>query len=157
MKRQNMFTGRGRFLRSAVIAGVIGAFLHTAGARADEHADVDAKKAAVASVLQKISRKDLQRHDLGIAGQEVIQTVVSLEPGVVAPWHRHPGEEIIYVLSGTLVYEVEGQPAKTLRAGDVLFVPAGVAHSVTNIGSDTGSELATYVVDKSKPLLSLAE
>jgi quercetin dioxygenase-like cupin family protein len=83
--------------------------------------------------------------------------VVSIEPGTVAPRHSHPGEEIIYVLTGTFVYEVDGQPPMTLSAGDVLFIPAGAVHSARNVGSVTASELATYIVDKSKPLLSLAE
>jgi quercetin dioxygenase-like cupin family protein len=46
---------------------------------------------------QGLTRTDLQRHDLSIAGREVIQTRVDFAPGAVAPWHSHPGEEIIYV------------------------------------------------------------
>ena len=102
-------------------------------------------------------RTDLQRHDLSAAGREVVQAIVSLAPGAVAPRHSHPGEEIIYVLKGTWVYQLEGQPSKTLKAGDVLFVPYGVVHSARNIGTEPGSELATYVVEKGKPLLELAE
>jgi quercetin dioxygenase-like cupin family protein len=57
------------------------------------------------------------------------------------------------VLEGTLVYDIEGQGSKTVKAGDVLFVPAGVVHSAKNIGSVKGAELATYVVEIGKPLL----
>ncbi|KPG20286.1 cupin, partial [Mycobacteroides immunogenum] len=70
---------------------------------------------------------------------------------------KHPGEEIIYVLKGTLVYDIDGQGPRTVTAGDVLFVPAETYHSVRNIGNDEGSELATYVVEKDKPLLELAK
>ena len=45
----------------------------------------------------------------------------------------------------------------TLKAGDVLFVPAGVPHSAKNVGSGNGSELATYVVEKEKPLVELVK
>jgi quercetin dioxygenase-like cupin family protein len=101
-----------------------------------------------------IKRTDLQRHDLSIPGREVIQAVVELGPGVSAPKHTHPGEEIIYVLEGSLEYEVEGKPPVTLKAGDVLFIPAGTVHSARNVGTVNGAELATYIVEKGKPLLT---
>jgi quercetin dioxygenase-like cupin family protein len=100
-------------------------------------------------------RTDLQRHDLSAPGREVIQVRVDFDPGYVAPRHTHPGEEIIYVLEGTLEYRIEGQPPATVKAGDVLFVPAGTIHAVTNVGSGHGAELATYVVEKGKPLITL--
>lgn len=137
---------RNRILHSA-FAAAVGALVATAGAVAQ----------TAPSSLQSITRVDLQRHDLGIAGREAIQVRVDLKPGAIAPRHSHPGEEIVYVLKGTLVYELDGQPPRTLKAGDVLFIPAGVAHAVRNVGDDEGSELATYVVDKSKPLLVLAK
>jgi len=71
-----------------------------------------------------IKRTDLQRHDLGVPGREIIQVRVELAPGVAFPGRTHPGEEIIYVLEGSLEYEVEGKPPVTLKAGDVLFIPA---------------------------------
>ena len=102
-------------------------------------------------------RIDLQRHDLSVTGREVIQTVVELEPGTTAPRHSHPGEEIIYVLEGTWEYTLEGKPPATLKAGDVLFIPAGVIHSARNLGTGRAAELATYIVEKGKPLLTLAK
>jgi quercetin dioxygenase-like cupin family protein len=102
-------------------------------------------------------RIDLQRHDLGVPGREVIQVRVELAPGAVAPKHSHPGEEIIYVLEGTFEYEVEGKPPVTLTAGGVLFIPAGTNHSAKNVGSGTAAELATYIVEKGKPLVVLAK
>jgi quercetin dioxygenase-like cupin family protein len=108
----------------------------------------------VAPVQQPgIRRTDLQRHDLGVPGREVIQVRVELDPGAAFGKHRHPGEEIIYVLEGSLEYEVEGEPPVTLGAGDVLFVPAGTIHAARNVGRGTGAELATYVVAKGKPLV----
>ena len=102
-------------------------------------------------------RTDLQRHDLGVPGREVVQVRVELDPGAVAPKHSHPGEEIIYVLEGTFEYEVEGKPPVTLKAGGVLFIPAGTNHSAKNVGSGTAAELATYIVEKGKPLVALAK
>jgi quercetin dioxygenase-like cupin family protein len=104
-----------------------------------------------------VKRTDLQRHDLSAPGREVIQVRVDLDPGVAFPRHKHPGEEIIYVLEGSLEYEVEGKPPITLKAGDVLFIPAGTIHAAKNVGSGNGAELATYIVEKGKPLVELVK
>jgi quercetin dioxygenase-like cupin family protein len=104
-----------------------------------------------------IKRTDLQRHDLSIPGREVVQVRIDFAPGAVAPKHSHPGEEIIYVLEGSLEYQVEGKPPVTLKAGGVLFIPAGTIHAAKNVGSGNGAELATYVVEKGKPLVVPAE
>ncbi|RWC47074.1 cupin domain-containing protein [Mesorhizobium sp.] len=98
------------------------------------------------------SRTDLQRHDLGIPGRGVVQVRVDLAPGVLAPNHSHPGEEIVYVIEGLLQYQLEGEAAVTLKAGQVLFIPAGKIHSARNVGNVNAAELATYIVEKGKPL-----
>ena len=103
-----------------------------------------------------LRRTDLQQHDLSIPGREVIQNRVDIDPDAPAIRHWHPGEEIIYVLEGTLEYGVEGQPPVVIRPGDVLFVPAGVFHTARNVGDTPGSELATYVLEKGKPLTEFA-
>ena len=104
-----------------------------------------------------IKRTDLQRHDLSVPGREVIQVRVELAPGVAFPKHTHPGEEIIYVLEGSLEYEVQGKAPVTLKAGDVLFIPAGTIHAAKNVGKGNGAELATYIVEKGKPLVVVAK
>ena len=102
-------------------------------------------------------RIDLQRHDLSIPGRETIQAIVEIAPGQASPRHTHPGEEIIYVLEGSLEYQVEGKPPMTLKAGDVLLIPAGTIHAAKNVGSGTAKELATYVVEKGKPLVVVVQ
>jgi quercetin dioxygenase-like cupin family protein len=104
-----------------------------------------------------IKRTDLQRHDLSVPGREVIQNRIDISSQAPLVKHTHPGEEIIYVLEGSLEYQIEGKPPITVKAGDVLFVPAGTIHAVKNVGSGTAAELATYVVEKGKPLLALVE
>ena len=100
-----------------------------------------------------IKRTDLQRHDLSVPGREVVQVRVDIAPGVVAHRHSHPGEEIVYAIEGSLEYQLDGKPPVTLKAGEVLFIPAGTIHAVKNVGSGNGAELATYVVEKGKPLV----
>ena len=72
--------------------------------------------------------------------------LVEFAPGVSFPRHAHPGEEIVYVTEGVIEYQLDGKPPVTLKAGEVLFVPAGVVHTAKNVGSGKAAELATYIV-----------
>jgi quercetin dioxygenase-like cupin family protein len=107
------------------------------------------------AALQKpgTRRTELQRHDLGVPGREVIQVRVEFDPGVTFGKHWHPGEEIVYVLEGSLEYQVDGKQPVTLEAGEVLFIPARTIHAAKNVGRVNGAELATYIVEKGKPLV----
>jgi len=107
--------------------------------------------------LQGLKRTDLQQHDLSIPGREVVQARVEILPGSSPVRHFHPGEEIIYVLEGTLEYQIDGQQPVTLKAGQVYFIPARAIHSAKNVGNGPGVELATYVVEKGKPLLTVVK
>jgi len=104
---------------------------------------------------QGIKRTDALRHDLGVPGREVIQVRVDFDHGVAFGRHSHPGAEVAYVLEGTLEYQLEGQPPVTLKAGEALFIPAGTIHAAKNVGTGNAAELATYIVEKGKPLVLL--
>jgi len=104
-----------------------------------------------------IKRTDLQEHDLSAAGRVVLQNKVEISPEAPAFKHWHPGEEIIYVLDGSLEYTIEGVRAKTYQAGDALMVPAKTIHSVRNVGNGPAAELATYVIEKGKPFLVVVD
>ena len=101
-------------------------------------------------------RTDLQRHDLSIRGWESLQALVTFAPGASFPRQKHPGEEIIYVTQGAIEYEV-GDKLVTVKAGEVLFIPNGTVHAARNVGSGPAAELATYVLEKGKPLVEFAE
>jgi quercetin dioxygenase-like cupin family protein len=100
-----------------------------------------------------ITRVDLQQHELSVPGREVIQNRVAISPEAPPFKHFHYGEEIIYVLEGELDYRIEGEPARTVKAGEALTVPAKAVHAVTG----DGTELATFIVEKGKPLITLVE
>ncbi len=104
-----------------------------------------------------IKRTELQRHDLSFKGRETIQARIDFDAGTAFGKHSHPGEEIIYVLEGLLEYQVEGKPPVKLKAGDVLFIPAGLIHSAKNVGKTNAAELATYIVEKGKQLVVLVK
>ena len=103
------------------------------------------------------SRTLLQKGDLSAPGREAVQVRAEFDPGVAAGRHTHPGEELGYILEGTLVVEMEGKTPLTLNAGDYFFVPAGVVHDGKNVGSGKAKVLATYVVEKGKPIATPAK
>jgi quercetin dioxygenase-like cupin family protein len=100
-----------------------------------------------------IKRTDLQRHDLSAPGHEVIQNRVEISPEAPLVRHKHPGEEIIYVLEGALEYQIDGREPRTYSAGEALLVPAETVHAVHG----NGTELATYVIEKGKPFLVVVD
>jgi quercetin dioxygenase-like cupin family protein len=102
-------------------------------------------------------RTNVQRFDLSVPGREMVQARVDIEPTSPPIRHFHPGEEIIYVLAGSLEYAIDGQETKVYHAGEGLTVPSGVIHAVRNVGTGIATELATYIVEKGKPLLTVAQ
>ncbi|MBW8789648.1 MAG: cupin domain-containing protein [Rhizobium leguminosarum] len=109
--------------------------------------------AAAAHAEQPLQRTDLLKNDIDVPGHEVVQVRVDFATGVLAPSQSHPGEEIAFVIAGTLEYQLEGRQPVTLKAGQSLFIPTGVVHSAKNVGSGKASELATYIVRKGAPLV----
>jgi quercetin dioxygenase-like cupin family protein len=104
-----------------------------------------------------LKRTELQDRDLSVPGRHVVQARVEFEPGAGIGRHTHPGEEISVVLEGSLLLEVDGQPPRTVKAGEAFFIPAGTVHAGKNPGSGKGVVLATYVVEKGKPVASMVK
>ena len=104
---------------------------------------------------ERLKRTPLQR--LEFPRDYVTQTmVVELAPGAVAPRHTHPGIETGYILEGEGILLVDGRPEQRLKAGDSYEIPANVPHSVRNAGDKPHKAVATFVMDKDKPLASPA-
>jgi quercetin dioxygenase-like cupin family protein len=104
---------------------------------------------------QGIARTETVRNDFD-GGRQAIQVRVDFAPDASFPKHSHPGTEIAYVLKGTIEYEIDGKTIH-LKAGESLYIPAGAIHSAKNSGPDIASELATYIVDKHKPIVILSQ
>jgi quercetin dioxygenase-like cupin family protein len=102
------------------------------------------------------TRKMMQDHEVSATDRHAVQVVAEFVPGGAAGKHTHPGEELGYILEGTLQLEIAGQPPRTLKAGEVFFIPAGTVHDGKNIGTGPAKVLATYVVEKGKPVASPA-
>ena len=98
------------------------------------------------------TRKMLQDQNLSVQGRHAVQAIAEFAPGAAAGKHTHPGEELGYVLEGTLLLEIEGEAPRTVKAGESFFVPAGKPHDGKNVGSGPAKVLATYVVETGKPV-----
>ena len=97
---------------------------------------------------------DLQEHDLSVPGRVVIQNRVEFSPEAPAFRHTHPGEEISYVLKGSLEYLFDRRSgAGDLQRRRCVNGPPETVHAVKNIGTGNAAELATYIVEKGKPFL----
>jgi quercetin dioxygenase-like cupin family protein len=103
-----------------------------------------------------MKRTILHKSDLSAPVREVVQAMVELPSGVRSGRHTHPGEEVGYVLEGALVLTVEGRAPATVKAGDTFMVEAGRIHETINEGPAMAKILATYVVEKGKPLATPA-
>jgi quercetin dioxygenase-like cupin family protein len=101
-------------------------------------------------------RTVLQQADISVPGREAVTALAEIPPGVAAGRHSHPGEEVGYILEGTVLVEQDGKPPATLEAGKTFLIPAGTIHNATNKGSGTAKVVATYIVEKGKPLATPA-
>ena len=101
-------------------------------------------------------RTILQQGDLSAPGREAVTAIAEFQPGAVADRHTHPGEEIGYILEGTVVIEQDGRAPMTLNAGGTFLIPAGTIHKATASASGPVRILASYIVEKGKPLATPA-
>lgn len=103
------------------------------------------------------SRVVLQDQPLSVAGRHAVSARADFAPGATAGRHTHPGEEIGYILEGTVQLSVEGRATATLRQGDVFYIPSGVPHDGHNPGSVKAAILSTFFAEQDKPLASPAK
>jgi quercetin dioxygenase-like cupin family protein len=108
--------------------------------------------AGVVAQPAPFKRTVLQQVDLSVAGREAVTALAEIQPAAAVGRHTHPGEEIGYVIEGTVLVEREGKPAVTLNAGQTFLIASGAVHNATNKGSGVARILATYIVEKGKPL-----
>ena len=113
--------------------------------------------ATVAAQQPAFKRTVLQQADISMPGREVVSAVAEFDPRATPGVHTHFGEEIGYVIEGTFLIEQAGKPPVTLQAGGSFLIPAGTVHNATNTGAGKGRILATYIVEKGKPLATPAK
>jgi quercetin dioxygenase-like cupin family protein len=99
-----------------------------------------------------LKRTEIQRGPLSLPGREMVQVRTEIPPGVASGWHTHPGEEVGYIIAGTVRMEIRDQPTLTLNAGDGFLIPPRVPHNALDLGPDTGLMLSTYIVEIGQPI-----
>jgi len=102
-----------------------------------------------------IKRTPLQKFDVPGTSYETVIGIAEIAPNVNIGRHTHPGPESGYMLEGDMVLLVDGQPEKTVRIGESYQVPSGAIHDART-GAQGAKVIATYVVEKGKPLASPA-
>ena len=102
----------------------------------------------------KLKRTELQHAASSIPGREIVQVLTEIPAGVESGWHQHPGEEVGYILAGTVRMEIEGKPTLTLHAGEPFLMPPRTPHNATDLGPETGQMLSTHIVEAGEPIAS---
>ena len=103
-------------------------------------------------LADKLKRTELQHSPSSIPGREIVQALTEIPAGVESGWHMHPGEEIGYIIAGTVQMMRQDQPTQTLHAGDPFLMPPNTPHNALDVGPETGQMLSTYIVAIGKPL-----
>jgi quercetin dioxygenase-like cupin family protein len=103
-----------------------------------------------------LTRTLVGKADVSVPGREAVVAKVEVAAGARAGRHTHPGDEISYVMEGQVDLLIDGQPAKTVKAGESFVIPAGVVHDAHNSSAAPVKLVGVYVVEKGKPLATPA-
>ena len=107
---------------------------------------------AVVAQQPTVERKVLLQQDVSIPGYQNVLVAVTIPPGGREGRHTHPGTAIVHVLEGALTLDHDGRTTATYKAGDTLYVDAGKVHEGINRGTTPVRAIASFVVEKGKPL-----
>ena len=110
---------------------------------------------AAASQTANIKRTPLQKFDVPGTNYETVIGIAEIVPNVLIGRHTHPGPESGYVLDGDMVLMIDGQPPLELKTGQSYKIPPGAIHDAKS-GARGAKVIATYVVEKGKPLATPA-
>lgn len=103
-----------------------------------------------------LTRTLVGKADVSVPGREAVVARVEVAAGARAGRHTHPGDEISYLLEGEVELLVDGQPPRTIKAGESFVVPAGIVHDAHNASAASARLVGVYVVEKGKPLATPA-
>jgi len=105
----------------------------------------------------RLKRTELQHSPSSIPGREIVQVLTEIPAGVESGWHMHPGEEVGYILAGTVQMQIRGRPTLTLHAGDPFLMPPRTPHNALDVGPETGRMLSTYIVEAGVSLATFTD
>lgn len=116
--------------------------------------DPTAPAPPVDALAATLKRTEIQHHSSSIPGRDIVQVLTQIPVGVASGWHQHPGEEVGYIIDGTVQMEIRDRPTLTLQAGDGFLIPPRTPHNATDLGPGTGMMLSTYLVEVGEPISS---
>jgi quercetin dioxygenase-like cupin family protein len=102
-----------------------------------------------------LKRTEVQRGPSSIPGREIVQVLTEIPVGVESGWHTHPGEEVGYIVAGTVEMRIQDAETLVLHAGDGFLIPPRTPHDARDLGPGTGRMLSTYIVEIGQPLATL--
>ena len=108
----------------------------------------------VDDLAAKLQRTEGQRGSSSIPGREIVQVLTVIPVGVESGWHTHPGEEVGYLLTGTIQMMIKDQETLIVHAGEGFLIPPDTPHNALDLGPETGQMLSTYIVEVGKPIAS---
>ena len=117
--------------------------------------DASSNPAEQDELTQVLKRTEVQHTGSSIPGRDIVQVLTEIPVGVSSGWHHHPGEEVGYIVAGTLRMQRRDADTRVLNTGDGFLIPPGVAHNATDIGTETGRMLSTYIVETGAPVSTL--
>lgn len=112
--------------------------------------------APAANQTQNIKRTPLQRFDVPGTAYETVIGIAEIGPNVSIGRHTHPGPESGYLIEGGFELLIDGEQPRQLKQGDSYVVPPNTLHDAKT-GAAGAKVIATYVVEKGKPLASQAK
>jgi quercetin dioxygenase-like cupin family protein len=107
---------------------------------------------AADELATRLKRTELQRSVSSIPGREIVQVLTEIPEGVASGWHIHPGEEVGYIIAGTVQMEIRDRPTLLLHPGDPFLIPPRTPHNALDLGPGVGMMLSTYIVEPGEPL-----
>jgi quercetin dioxygenase-like cupin family protein len=105
----------------------------------------------------KLKRTELQHKPSSLPDREIVQVLTEIPCGVESGWHIHPGEEVGFIVAGTVEMMIQDQPTLTLHAGDGFLITPRLPHNALDVGPDTGRMLSTYIVEVGEPLATFVD
>ncbi|WP_427915616.1 cupin domain-containing protein [Ramlibacter sp. MMS24-I3-19] len=88
----------------------------------------------------------------GDESKESVIAAIEFAPGATTGLHTHPGDEYAVVTEGALELRPQGQPVRRVSAGQAYHNARGLVHETVNVGTTPAKTVATFVLDRGKPL-----
>src|SRR5262245_25873335 len=120
-------------------------------------AAVSASVQSDAAPAPNVQRRVLLQQDLQIPNYQIVLVEVTIPAGGREGRHTHPGAAVVHVQEGQLTLDHEGIASKTYMPGESFYITAGKIHEGINNGTARVRALASFVVEKGKPLASQVE